>query len=135
MYFGESERKAARELIVRALEEDLGAEGDVTTRAMIPHDQTGTVKIVARAAGVLAGLPVAEMVFTEVDETVLFTSLASDGDVLVAGTTVAEVSGKVQSLLIGERTCLNFLTHLSGVASLTRQYVEAVAGTHADICD
>jgi nicotinate-nucleotide pyrophosphorylase (carboxylating) len=117
------------------LAEDLGPDGDVTTRALIPEDETGSVQIVARAPGVLAGLPVAIMVFAEVDQTIAFTPLARDGDLLVAGQVVAEISGSLRSLLTGERTCLNFLTHLSGVATLTRQYVDAVDGTRAGIYD
>jgi len=135
MEFGELERNAARELIRLALAEDLGSRGDVTTRALISTNQTGAVQIVARTAGVLAGLPVALMVFNEVDPTVAFCPRARDGDVLEAGAVVAEISGKVQSLLAAERTCLNFLTHLSGVATLTHRYVEAVAGTNAGIYD
>ena len=118
-----------------ALAEDLLPDGDVTTQALIPEGQTGSVEIVARAPGVLAGLPVALMVFTEVDPAVIFRSLVHDGDLLVAGQVVAELSGSLRSLLTGERTCLNFLTHLSGVATLTRRYVDAVAGTRAGIYD
>jgi nicotinate-nucleotide pyrophosphorylase (carboxylating) len=135
MNFGETEQTAARELIRLALAEDLGTVGDVTTSALIPADQVGTVQIVARAAGVLAGLPVARLVFEEVDRAVTIEPRASDGDRLSPGAIVANVTGKVQSLLVGERTCLNFLTHLSGVATLTRQYVEAVAETGAGIYD
>src|SRR5207248_474702 len=135
MYFGETERKAAQELVWMALEEDLGPGDDVTTRALIPAEQTGTVRIAARAPGVMAGLPVARMVFHEVDFNVIFTPHVDDGDLLAPGAVVAEVSGKVQSLLKGERTCLNFLTHLSGVATLTRRYVDAVSGTNAAIFD
>lgn len=135
MYFGEIERKAAQELVWMALEEDLGPGDDVTTRALIPAEQTGQVRIAARAPGVMAGLPVARMIFHEVDSNVVFTPNVDDGDLLVPDAIVAEVSGKVQSLLKGERTCLNFLTHLSGVATLTRRYVDAVSGTNAAIFD
>ena len=135
MNFGETEQNAARQLIRLALAEDLGLRGDVTTTALIPMNQTGSVQIVARAAGVLAGLPVAVLVFQEVDQTVRFTHHANDGEVLDVGTVVAEITGKVASLLVGERTCLNFLSHLSGVATLTRRYVDAVAGTNARIYD
>jgi nicotinate-nucleotide pyrophosphorylase (carboxylating) len=135
MYFGDSERKAAQELVWMALEEDLGPGDDVTTRALISGEQTGTVHIVARAPGVLAGLPVALMVFHDVDSDVVFTPNVDDGDLVTPGAIVADVSGKVQSLLKGERTCLNFLTHLSGVATLTRRYVDAVSGTNAAIFD
>ncbi|MBI3865317.1 MAG: carboxylating nicotinate-nucleotide diphosphorylase [Planctomycetia bacterium] len=126
---------AARELIGLGLREDLGSAGDVTTAALIPADQMAQVKIVARSAGVLCGLPVARMVFDELDPAVRFDERARDGDALAAGQVVAHLSGKLQSLLIGERTCLNFLTHLSGVATLTRRFVDAVAGTRAGIYD
>jgi nicotinate-nucleotide pyrophosphorylase (carboxylating) len=135
MDFTEEEKERAWELIGMALEEDLRNGGDVTTRVLIPDDQFGAVQIVARRAGVLAGLPVAAMVFKEIDPTVIFALPARDGDALAEGTVVAEISGRVPSLLMGERTCLNFLTHLSGVATLTRQYVEAIAGTKAGIYD
>jgi nicotinate-nucleotide pyrophosphorylase (carboxylating) len=138
--FGDSQEQAARALIRLGLAEDLAATimgkgGDVTTQALIPKHQTGHVQIVARAPGVLAGLPVASMVFTELDPCISFTGSARDGDLLVAGQAVAEISGSLRSLLTGERTCLNFLTHLSGVATLTRRYVDAVAGTRAQIYD
>lgn len=135
MHFGETQATAAKELIRIALAEDLGQRGDVTTQALIPNHQSGSVQIVARAPGVLAGLPVAIMVFTEIDPAVNFTSLANDGDLLVPGQVIAEISGSLRSLLTGERTCLNFLTHLSGVATLTRRFVNAVAGTRTGIYD
>ena len=93
------------------------------------------MQIVSRAAGVLAGLSVAQMVFEEIDSAVTFDLRSHDGDALAAGQVVAGLSGRLQSLLIGERTCLNFLTHLSGVATLTRRFVDAVAGTRAGIFD
>jgi nicotinate-nucleotide pyrophosphorylase (carboxylating) len=135
MYFGERERKAAGQLISMALEEDLGQVGDITTRALIPDDQTGSVEIVARESGILAGLSVALMVFDAIDQSVVLAPHAGDGDRLAAGQVVADLSGSLQSLLVGERLCLNFLTHLSGVATLTKRYVDAVAGMHADIFD
>ncbi len=135
MFFGQTQKKTAEQLIGMALDEDLGLRGDVTTSALISEDETGSVQIVARSAGVLAGLPVAQMVFDEVDRDILFAPLGSDGESLTAGQVVGEVSGSVRSLLVGERTCLNFLSHLSGIATLTHRYVEAVAGTRARIYD
>jgi nicotinate-nucleotide pyrophosphorylase (carboxylating) len=135
MYFGEIEREAAGQLIALALAEDLGASSDLTTEALIPPDQAGSVEVVARASGVLAGLPVVEMVLAEVDANVEFRSLTADGALLAPGQVVAQISGTVRSLLVAERTCLNFLSHLSGVATLTRRYVEAIAHSHADIYD
>jgi nicotinate-nucleotide pyrophosphorylase (carboxylating) len=133
--FTGSERCAADELIRLALAEDLGAAGDVTTRALIGERETGQLQIVARQAGVLAGLPVARRVFEILDPTVRFAAMLADGAPLEPGGVVAELAGPLRSLLTGERTALNFLTHLSGVASLTRQYVAAAAGTRAGIYD
>jgi nicotinate-nucleotide pyrophosphorylase (carboxylating) len=135
MYFGEIEREAAAQLIALALAEDLGPSFDLTTEALIAPNQFGSVEIVARSSGVLAGLPVAEMVLAAVDADLQFGSQAADGESLAPGRVVGAVSGPVRSLLVAERTCLNFLTHLSGVATLTRRYVEAIAGSHADIYD
>ena len=135
MFFGDHQRKAARQLIHLALAEDLNLGGDETSMALIPADQVGSVQIVAREPGVLAGLPAAWLVFDEIDHGISFRPLAEDGDSLAAGQVVAELAGKVRSLLAGERTSLNFLTHLSGVATLTRRYVESVAGTKAKIYD
>jgi len=130
-----AERCAAGELIRLALREDLGPAGDVTTQALISEQARGTVQIVARESGVLAGLPVAQQVFETVDPQVAFVCRLTDGAQLARGSVVAELTGSVRSLLTGERTALNFLTHLSGVASLTRRFVEAAAGTRAGIFD
>jgi nicotinate-nucleotide pyrophosphorylase (carboxylating) len=118
-----------------ALAEDLGERGDVTTSALIPESQQGAVQIVARQPGILAGLCMAKIVFSEIDPDVTFKRRADDSARLARGMVVADISGSLRSLLIGERTCLNFLTHLCGVATLTRHFVEAVAGTTARIYD
>jgi nicotinate-nucleotide pyrophosphorylase (carboxylating) len=122
-------------LIRLALAEDLGTAGDVTTRALIGETESGKVRIVARDRGILAGLPVARRVFETVDAAVQFQSRVEDGAELEARTVVAELTGPVRALLTGERTTLNFLTHLSGIATLTQRYVAAVAGTQARIFD
>jgi nicotinate-nucleotide pyrophosphorylase (carboxylating) len=133
--YREPEQSAARTLIRLALDEDLGTAGDVTTAALIEANDRCVARIVARQPGVLAGIPVAFQVMAEVDPTVEFARSLSDGATLVRGTVVAELSGPLHSLLTGERTVLNFLTHLCGVATLTRRYVDAVAGTRAGIFD
>jgi len=132
--FGKLEQNEASRLISAALREDLGDLGDLTTQAMI-SSQRATIAIVAREPGVVAGLPVARIVLNEVDMDSEWTSKFEDGSIVSAGETVAKVSGRLASLLTAERTCLNFLTHLSGVASLTQQFVEAVAGTKCSILD
>lgn len=133
--FDIAERTAAARLIELALAEDLGTIGDVTTNALIRPDERGTVQIVSRQTGVLAGLPVARLVFEQIDHDVRWVTCVDDGGALQPGTVVAELSGSVRSLLSGERTALNFLTHLSGIATLTRRYVDAIAGTSANIFD
>lgn len=130
-----ADRAAAETLISLALAEDLGERGDLTSQTLIPLAARGTVQVVARQAGVLAGLPLVASVFANLDPDVTVTPRVADGDRLTRRTVVADVSGPVRSLLTGERTMLNFLTHLSGIATLTRQFVDAVAGTRAVILD
>lgn len=133
--FDDAEREAARGLIALALQEDLGDAGDVTSRALIDKLATGSVDIIARRHAVLAGLPVVRMVLAEVDPRVTMDERMRDGDMVAGGDIIAELSGPTRSLLTGERTALNFLTHLSGVATLARQFGEAVAGTKAQVLD
>lgn len=131
-----AETAAATLLIELALAEDLGdPPDDVTSRVLIGPDDAGRVDIVSRRPGVLAGLPIAALVFERLDARVSFKPLVQDGSPLRPGTIVATLSGPMRSLLTGERTALNFLTHLSGIASLTRSYVDAVRGTNAVILD
>lgn len=133
--FSTSEREAAVRLIDMAFVEDLNGKDDLTCAALIDDSQQGTIDIVARQCGVLAGVPVAKMVFATLDAAVQFQVRIEDGERLEKGSIVAEVSGPLRSLLIGERTALNFLTHLSGVATLTRRFVDAVQGTGAVVLD
>jgi nicotinate-nucleotide pyrophosphorylase (carboxylating) len=133
--FDDPERAAAKPLVTVGLREDLGRAGDITSEAFIGPDERGAVQIVARQAGVIAGLPLVEQVFQALDPTVTIVPLVSDGSPCEAGSVVAELAGKVRILLAGERVALNFLTHLSGIASLTQQYVRSIAGTRARIYD
>ncbi|MEO8480945.1 MAG: carboxylating nicotinate-nucleotide diphosphorylase [Acidobacteriota bacterium] len=116
-----------RELVRRALAEDV-ATGDVTTEAIVPHDRPGLGVLVAKAPIVLAGLDVARHVFLEVDPDISFQALRNDGDPCENGARLAEVRGRAASLLVAERTALNLLQGLSGIATLTRSYVAAAAG-------
>jgi len=116
-----------------ALEEDLGTAGDITTDAIIAADARSEAEIVARKAGVIAGLDVAEATFRALDGDAQFTRLVSDGAKVEAGATVARVAGKTRALLTGERVALNFLYRLSGIATLTAAYVAAIEGTGARI--
>ena len=128
-------RSTADRLIEMAFAEDLRDAGDLTCAALLDAAEQGTVEIVARQEGVLAGLPVAEMVFVSLDPHVRFGANVEDGVSLDAGTVVATVSGSLPSLLTGERTALNFLTHLSGVATLTREFVTAAGNPQVAILD
>ena len=124
-------------LAVAALTEDLAGGMDVTTAATVPAAAFGQADVVARSAGVVAGLPVAEAVFwlASPGDRVQCTERAADGDVVAAGQSVLTVAGPISGLLTGERTALNLLCHLSGVATLTRLWVDEVAGTGAQIRD
>jgi nicotinate-nucleotide pyrophosphorylase (carboxylating) len=120
--------------IQTALKEDIGP-GDATTEGIVPPDATMRGRILAKQAGIVAGLDVARAVFLAVDERVTFTPLAAEGDRVENCQTLAELSGPARALLTGERTALNFLGRMSGIATLTRQFVDAVAGTKAVILD
>lgn len=130
-----ADRVAAAMLIELALAEDLRDVGDLTSQAIIDAELTAEIDVVARKSGVLAGTPVAELVLSHVDPETDWNAHIDDGMRLEPGTVIATVSGSVQSLLKAERTVLNFLTELSGVATLTAQFVEAVGGTKAVILD
>jgi nicotinate-nucleotide pyrophosphorylase (carboxylating) len=123
-----------REAVGRALAEDLGPLGDLTA-ALLPPGVATTAHLVPRAAGVLAGRRAASEAFARVDPSVSVGWAADDGDVLAAGTPIASVEGPLASVLTAERTALNFLGHLSGVATLTRRYVDLCTGTRAVVRD
>ena len=120
--------------IKRALEEDIGT-GDVTTDSIVPTGASLRGRIVAKQQGVVAGLEVANEVFRTLHPQIAFDARVEDGSRVTRGTVVAEVNGDARPLLTGERTALNFLGRMSGIATLTRQFVDAVAGTSATILD
>lgn len=123
-------------VIRTALDEDLGPDGiDVTSRATVPDDQTGTGELVVRADGVLAGIAVACAAFELADPRTTATPVAADGAQVRRGEVVATVTGPVRALLSAERTALNLLCRLSGVATHTRAWVDALAGTRARVLD
>jgi nicotinate-nucleotide pyrophosphorylase (carboxylating) len=117
-----------------ALAEDVGA-GDLTTLATVGADAHAEGQIVARASGVIAGLPVAQRVFQRLDPTVEFRTAVAEGTSVRAGQTVARIFGRAHPILTGERVALNFLQHLSGIASRTARFVNLVQGTRARIVD
>ena len=126
---------AVRSLAAAALAEDLAGGVDVTTAATVASSECGRGDLVARAPGVVAGLPVAATVFALVSSELKCLPVAADGDQVHAGQLLLTVSGPVGPILTAERTALNVLCHLSGVATLTRKWVDAVAGTGVSIRD
>jgi len=122
------------EFLINALAEDVG-EGDITSQAVIPRDAKAKFAIHARQTLVVAGLKHMPMLFGLLNSSVKVKLLVSDGDGVEAGATLATIEGPARALLMGERTALNLLQHLSGVATLTRAYVDAVAGTGAKLLD
>jgi len=121
-------------LVRAALAEDVGS-GDATTLAIVPDDLEVVAAMVAREECVCAGLPVAEALFGELDPAVTFEALAQEGEFCTDGRTLARISGKARALLTGERTALNFVQRLCGIATLTRRYVEAVGKHKTQILD
>lgn len=123
------------EVVAAALAEDLGNAGDVTTAATVPSDVDGTAHVVARQPGVVAGVEAIAATFAVLDPRVAVTAHVHDGDRIQGGSRVATLTGSARSLLAGERTALNLVSHLSGVATLTAAYVAAVAGTRCLVRD
>jgi nicotinate-nucleotide pyrophosphorylase (carboxylating) len=122
------------DLVRRALAEDVG-RGDVTSEATIPMGASASGRIVARERGIVAGLPIAELAFRLLDPAVQFDSTVKDGERVEAGVTLATIRGNARALLTAERTALNFLGRLSGIATLTARCVAAVGETPATIVD
>jgi nicotinate-nucleotide pyrophosphorylase (carboxylating) len=133
--FGPAETEACRRLIELALHEDLGGAGDLTSMAVIPAELQGQAVFAARSAGVVAGLPAVQLVLEQVNSELRFEQQVKDGTSVQPGTRLAIVSGPMRSLLTAERTALNFLQRLSGVATQTRRYVDAIAGLNCMILD
>lgn len=128
------EQEALAPLLRLAVLEDVGP-GDLTTNSLVPEEAQGRAKVVARTDGVIAGLPAALQAYAHLDSRVRFEQRVDDGSSLVPGKVVAMVEGPARSLLTGERLALNLIGRLSGIATLTRRYVDAVAGTKAEILD
>lgn len=120
-------------LVRAALAEDLGLAGDITSSAVIPADHRSTMVFRSRSQGVIAGLGLAALSFELVDPGVKFSAVCQDGDVLEAGSVIAKVSGLSRSLLMAERTALNLLGHLSGIATVTHDLMQAVSHTKAHV--
>lgn len=121
-------------LIDRALDEDLAGGVDVTSVATLEESSTSTANLVAKKSGVIAGLSIAEAVMHRCGVTT-FDPKVNDGDLVVAGTVIATVHGNTRAILLAERSALNFISRMSGIATLTRAWVEAIKGTEAKIRD
>ena len=120
-------------LVEAALTEDLGRRGDVTSQATIPADTQAQLQIKARQAGVICGMDLARLSFALIDEQIEFIAKVNDGATVEAGTVLATVRGNARNLLTAERTALNFMTHLSGIATDTKKIVDSVADYPAQI--
>ncbi len=127
--------RVAKAIVRRALREDLGKHGDITTRATVPTNQIGEAVIIAKDSGVIAGQRIAEWVFESLEKSVSYEILVQDGSEVEFGTEVARISGKLWAILAGERTALNLIGRACGIATLTNQYANAVKGTGANISE
>jgi len=125
---------AIEEATTRALDEDLGRAGDVTSIATIPESAKAHAVLVARQAGVIAGLPLAIATFRKLSADILIQAYLRDGAAVAAGVHLLTISGPARAVLAGERTALNFVGRLSGIATLTADYVRHTAGTRMRIC-
>jgi nicotinate-nucleotide pyrophosphorylase (carboxylating) len=125
---------AIEEAVARALAEDFGRAGDVTSTATVPAGLSGRAVVAAREAGVISGLPLVEAAFRKLDAGVKLTAHTRDGQAAVAGTVLMTVEGNARALLGAERTALNFLGPLSGIATATAALVRLIAGTRARVC-
>ena len=121
-------------IVHAALAEDIGA-GDVTTEATVPADAVGEAELLVKETGVVCGLRVAEATFRALDPDVRFEALVGDGEVVEPPVVAARVTGSERAILTGERVALNFVGRLSGIATLTRRYVDAVDGTGTAVLD
>ena len=134
-HFGPAEISACQRIVQVAMVEDLGEAGDITSLALVPPNLRGSAWFVARRRGILAGLEAARVVLEQVDSTVGWDWICRDGTETEPGTKLARVRGQVRSLLAAERVALNLVQHLSGVATITRRFVDAVEGLNCRIYD
>jgi nicotinate-nucleotide pyrophosphorylase (carboxylating) len=125
---------AIEKLIDQALEEDIGP-ADITTESLVPSDSLGSGEIVAKESLVLAGLDIARRVFERLDPDISWQPLYRDGEVVITDATIVKMVGKLGPLLSAERVALNFLQHLSGIATLTRSYVDKLGSRHVRLVD
>lgn len=128
------DKSEIKKIIKRALKEDI-AKGDITTNAIISKKAKSIGRFLVKSDGVICGLPIAKMVFKELDKNISFKMFYKDGDFVKAGTIAAEIKGSEKALLTGERTALNFMQRLSGIATMAHSYAEKLKGTSAQLLD
>jgi nicotinate-nucleotide pyrophosphorylase (carboxylating) len=133
--FGQAEEHAAQALIQLGIAEDLGLAGDITSQAVIPRDLHGQATFVARSVGVLSGSPIIQLVCNAIDPSLRLDQRTTDGSALQPQQPIATMSGSMRSILAVERTALNFLQKLSGIATQTSRYVEQVKETKCQVLD
>lgn len=126
--------KQAKNLIKEALKEDIGS-GDITTKAFVPPRLQVKAVIIAKQSGIICGLDIVKAVFTRIDKNTCFKPLVKDGDKVIKGKKICRITSSASTILTGERTALNFLGHLSGIATLTREFVDKVKPYKAEILD
>ena len=127
--------EACQRIVKLALEEDLAGQQDLTTVALVPADRQGAANVVSREPGIVAGISSVQVVLDELEADLTATSTVADGDKIDAGTTLIRLEGNVRHLLTAERTLLNLLSRLMGIATLASRYVAEVAGTQARVYD
>ena len=121
-------------IISEALREDIGS-GDVTTNLIVPNETVSKAVIIAKADGIIAGLPISKAVFKKLDNKIIWKDLIHEGEYVSAGTEIVRLKGSYRTLLTGERTALNFLQRISGIATATSKYVEKLKGLNTVILD
>lgn len=127
--------RLVKSIIRRALVEDIGVRGDITSLATIPSGQKSKARIIAKSNGVIAGQAVAEEVFKSLDRGIKYLTIAPDGQKVTAGDEVVRLEGSTRTILTGERTALNLLGRCSGIATMTRQFSDVISGTGAKVCE
>ncbi|WP_341760164.1 carboxylating nicotinate-nucleotide diphosphorylase [Candidatus Endowatersipora endosymbiont of Watersipora subatra] len=125
---------AIKSAVQDALSEDFGLHGDITSSAIISSEETAKAVLTARDSGIIAGIAIAHATFFELDEKVHFIANVRDGEEVKKGTKLAVIKGSARALLGGERVALNYLCHLSGIASYTAKFVKLIQHTHAKVC-
>ncbi len=128
------DKKELDRIISEALQEDIGS-GDVTTNLIVPHTTVSEAFMIAKADGIIAGLPIAKAVFKKLDKKTIWESLVKEGEHISAGTEIVRLKGSYRALLTGERTALNFLQRISGIATAASKYVEKLEGLNTVILD